>query len=174
MRERRGAGNDNYMTSLSTGNNYDQDGNFICTKPKGFVFLDMLGKKPWDKAEHLEKVGMMRDHFGRLVDRPDITAEQIALQADSVTAIAQRNSTLKPEELGSRNLAYAGMSSRAVTSPKSPADDTASASATASDGSVSPTTEGDDYESPVTDYFDYAYGLNGELWITSVMPAAAN
>lgn len=172
MRDRRGAGNDNYMMSLSYGNNYDKDGKFICNKPKGFVFLDMLGKKPWDKDEYLEKVGMMRDDQGRIVDRPDITPEQVGLQVLSAIAIAERNSTLEPEELGSRNAAYAGMTSRGITSPKD-ATATDSASSTASTGSESPTTQvGDDYESPVTDYFDYAYGLNGELWVTSDIATA--
>ena len=43
MRERTGAGNDSYMYSLSVGENYDENGRFICTMPADFVNITMLG-----------------------------------------------------------------------------------------------------------------------------------
>lgn len=127
MRERTGAGNDNYMKSLAIGDNYDENGRFICTKPKNFVNLDLLGKKPWDLVEHFEKVGKMRDAFGHVIDSPDITAEQKTLQYESIVCIAQRNASLMAHEIGSLNSAYTGMTGRIIaksepTSPGSSVD----------------------------------------------------
>jgi hypothetical protein len=158
MRERRGAGNDNYMQSLALGNNYDEEGQFICDKPENFVYLDMLGKYPWDSLAYFDKVGKMRDRFGYIVDRPDITPEQKGLQVKSAICIAQRNSSMKVEELGSVNPAYMGMTSRFIAEldPPTVAD---AASDGGSDNFALPNNEDEvEYDSPVTDFFDYVEG----------------
>lgn len=112
MRERTGAGNDTYMMSLAEGDNFDEDGNFICHKPKDFVNIDMLGRKPWTSNEALQRVGKMRNLSGQIVDRPDITVEQKTLQYDSAYCIAQRNASLAAHEIGSLNSAYFNMTHR--------------------------------------------------------------
>jgi hypothetical protein len=123
MRERTGAGNDNYMKSLTIGDNFDENGRFICNKPENFVNLDLLGKQPWNLIEHFEKVGKTRDHFGHIIDRPDITAEQKTLQYQSIVCIAQRNASLMAHEIGSLNSAYTGMTGQIIPQfePASPA-----------------------------------------------------
>ena len=131
LRERAGAGNDSYMMSLVIGNNYDADGHFICNKPKRFVNIDRLGWQPWDLDDHFQLVGKMYDGFGNIVDRPDITVEQKALQYESAYCIAQRNASLAAYEMGSLNPAYAGMTVRATVPAlnlKSPASTVGSAS----------------------------------------------
>lgn len=125
MRERTGAGNDSYMNSLAIGDNYDEDGRFICNKPEGFVNLDLLGKQPWRQVVHFQRVGKMYDTSGNIVDRPDITLEQKTLQYQSAYCIAERNASLAAHEIGSLNSAYVGMTAcAAVPAPldlKSPA-----------------------------------------------------
>lgn len=112
MRERTGAGNDSYMTSLAAGDNFDEDGNFICNKPKDFVNIDMLDKNPWKSDAIFRRVGKMRNSSGNIVDRPDITVEQKTLQYESAYCIAQRNASLAPHDVGSLNMAYSGMTAR--------------------------------------------------------------
>jgi hypothetical protein len=117
MHQRTGAGNDNFMKSLSDGPNHDEFGTLICNKPEGFVNLTMLGTKHWNELVHFIRVGKMVDEVGTIVDRPDITPEQKALQILCQIAIAQRNSSLQVWEIGSLNKAYAGMSSREIEEP---------------------------------------------------------
>jgi hypothetical protein len=117
MHHRNGAGNDNFMKSLADGPNYDEFGTLICNKPKGFVNLTMLGTKHWNELDHFNRVGKMIDEIGTIIDRPDITPEQKALQILCQIAIAQRNSSLQAWEVGSLNKAYAGMSSREIEQP---------------------------------------------------------
>jgi hypothetical protein len=155
MRQRTGAGNDNYMKSLAVGDNYDENGHFICTKPKDFVHVGMLGKKPWDQLEDFEKIGKMRNAYGHVVDRPDITAEQKALQYASMFCIAQRNASLMAHEIGSLNSAYAGMTSQVIAKPV-PDSPTSSAtkSPTNSDFSFGDTNKDtSSVDTPLTDVF---------------------
>lgn len=150
MRERKHAGNDSHMYSLTIGDNFDESGRFICNKPEGFVYLDMLGKKPWNLLAHFQLVGKMRDVFGNVVDCPDITPEQKIRQYMSAACIAQRNASLLAYETGSLNSAYAGMTGPVadVFQAQSPAS---SVSSFGADSGCS--MNASDKDTPLTDYF---------------------
>lgn len=179
MRERTGAGNDSFMMSLTIGDNWDEDGYFICNKPEGFVNIDMLGKKPWKQVAELERVGKMYDSFGNVVDRPDITLKEKTLQYDSAYCIAQRNASLAPHEIGSLNPAYVGMSARApalpahlALDPKSPVSTVGSSSIKSPTSAFSIATS--DGDTPLTDCFSDVPEIKDVAAVGPVGGSAAN